>query len=63
LGHAETLAPIVQQLGAGSIAPPGTLEYDKLFVVPVHEGKAEQAFVLHYCSQTTDAAPGGGEMR
>lgn len=57
VAHSETLPPIVQQLGGGTITQPGTYEYDKLVVVPMHDGKAQPAFTLHYCSQTTDAAP------
>ena len=57
VAHSETLPPIVEQLGAGSITQPGTYEYDKLVIIPMHDGKARPAFILHYCSQTTDAAP------
>lgn len=57
VAHSESLPPIVQQLGAGTIAQPGALEYDKLFIVPVSKGKALPAVVLHYCAQTSDAAP------
>jgi len=57
VAHSETLPPIVQQLGAGTISQLGPLEYDKLFVVAVSKSKAEPAVVLHYCSQATDAAP------
>jgi len=57
VAHSETLPPIVQQLGAGTISRLDPLEYDKLIVIPVSKGKAEPAVVLHYCSQTTDAAP------
>jgi phosphohistidine phosphatase SixA len=56
VAHSETLSPIVQQLGAGTITQPGALEYDKLIVVPVRQGEAQPAVVLHYCSETTDAA-------
>lgn len=55
--HSETLPPIVQQLGGGTITQPGTYEYDKLVVVPIHDGKAQPAFILRYCSQPSDAAP------
>jgi broad specificity phosphatase PhoE len=62
VAHSETLPLIVQQLGAGTIAQPGALEYDKLFVVPVSKGKTLPVVVLHYCAQTSDAAPVGRTM-
>jgi phosphohistidine phosphatase SixA len=57
VAHSETLPLIVQQLDAGIIAQPGALEYDKLFIVPIRKGKALPAVALHYCAQTSDAAP------
>ena len=57
VAHSETLPPIVQQLGAGTVSQPTMYEYDKLIVIPVHKGKAEPAFILHYCSAATDTAP------
>jgi broad specificity phosphatase PhoE len=49
VGHADTLPAIIQRLGAGAV-PSQDLDYDRMMIVPVVNGKALPLVSIHYCA-------------
>src|SRR6185312_13997546 len=57
VGHSNTLPVVIARMKAGSIAPIGENEYDKLFTVTTMEGAATPVVTLHYCEANGATAP------
>jgi len=58
IGNPATLTTVIQLLHAGTIAPMGLNEYDKMFLVTISEGAATPVATLRYCSSgAVPAAP------
>ena len=51
VGHADTLGPVVSQLGAGKIAPFADGEYDRLTIIEMLDRKAGTPITLRYCAE------------
>lgn len=51
VGHADTLPAIIQRLGAGNLGSKD-MDYDRMMVVPVVNGKAMPLVSIHYCAPT-----------
>lgn len=49
VGHADTLPAIIQRLRAGNISSK-EIDYDRIMIVPVVNGKALPLVSIHYCA-------------
>lgn len=49
VGHADTLPKIIQRLGAGTLSS-NEMDYDRMMIVPVVNGKALPLVSIHYCA-------------
>lgn len=47
VSHSNRIPEIIERLGAGTVAPIGDAEYDRLFIVTMH-GSQAQVVMLHY---------------
>ena len=56
VGHGDTLPVIVARMKAGTVAPIGENEYDRLLVMTTIEGSATPMVTLHYCEASGPAA-------
>jgi phosphohistidine phosphatase SixA len=57
VGHSDTLPVIAARLKAGTVAPIGENEYDRLIMITTMEGSATPIVTLHYCEASGPAAP------
>jgi phosphohistidine phosphatase SixA len=48
VGHSNTIGPIIERLGGGSIAPIGETEFDKLFLLCRPAGSSNAALQMRY---------------
>jgi phosphohistidine phosphatase SixA len=55
VGHGDTLPVIVARMKAGTVAPIGENEYDRLLVLTTIEGSATPMVTLHYCEASVPA--------
>jgi phosphohistidine phosphatase SixA len=55
VGHGDTLPVIVARMKAGTVAPIGENEYDRLLVMTTIEGSATPMVTLHYCEASGPA--------
>ncbi|HLK62724.1 MAG TPA: phosphoglycerate mutase family protein [Bryobacteraceae bacterium] len=53
VGHSNTVPEIIEGLGAGTVAPIGDADYDRLFIATVTGPKEASVITLHYkgCGQ------------
>lgn len=49
VGHSETVPFVIARLQAGTVAPIGENEYDRMFEVTIAEAAAMPVVTLHYC--------------
>jgi broad specificity phosphatase PhoE len=49
VGHADTLPTILERLGAGSLSS-DQMDYDRMMIVPVLDGKTQPVISIHYCA-------------
>ncbi|GAC1650919.1 MAG: hypothetical protein NVS9B15_10780 [Acidobacteriaceae bacterium] len=49
--HGNTIDKIVAALGAGTVPPIPSPEYDRLIAIELADGKAQPAVTLRYCAQ------------
>lgn len=60
VGHSETIPFVIARLQAGTVAPIGENEYDRMFEVTIAEAAAMPVVTLHYCgggAPTAKATP------
>jgi len=57
VGHSNSLPVVIARMKAGTIAPIGENEYDKLFTITTMEGAATPVITLHYCEADAATAP------
>jgi phosphohistidine phosphatase SixA len=56
VGHSDTLPVIAARMKAGTVAPIGENEYDRLIIVTTLEGSVTPLVTIHYCE--SGGAPG-----
>lgn len=56
VGHSDTLPVIAARMKAGTVAPIGENEYDRLIIVTTLEGSVTPLVTIHYCESS--GAPG-----
>jgi phosphohistidine phosphatase SixA len=57
VGHSDTLPVIVARIKAGTLAPIGENEYDRLIMFSTIEGSPTPIVTLHYCEASAPSAP------
>ncbi len=57
VGHGDTLPVIVARIKAGTVAPIGENEYDRLIMFSTIEGSPTPIVTMHYCEASGPAAP------
>ena len=58
VGHSNTLPVIIARMKAGTIAPIGDNDYDRLYMITTMEGSATPVVTLHYCESPGTAVSG-----
>jgi phosphohistidine phosphatase SixA len=59
VGHSNTLPVIIARMKAGTIAPIGDNDYDRLYMITTMEGSATPVVTLHYCEGNAAAGVSG----
>lgn len=57
VGHSDTLPVIAARMKAGTVAPIGENEYDRLIMITTVEGSSTPMVTLHYCEASGPAGP------
>lgn len=49
VGHSDTLPTVLQRLGAGNLSA-DQMDYDRMMIVPVVNGKIQPVISIHFCA-------------